>query len=283
MAKKKSKPKVILEAASASAKAPKAKKPKWTRPDLRFKIGSQGVKIYEKKASQIGKAALKTLVKQANERLRQIEKRGLQAESKEYQLVKYYAEEKAATKGAIYNVGKDGRIRFSSDLQKFMNEGQVFRTAAERRAYFINTLRNFLTAETSTVSGIKAAKEKAFGTFKKNYGEEFSEARRKLNEQIREENKQLPPDQQREELPEQISKEDYFNFWKMYREVFSDTKADKYGYNTVRSMMDNSTLMALPPETIRQVMEYAESLRNVEDKSGFVEMTEDMFPDLQYF
>lgn len=245
---------VIMETEPAKTKQAKVKKPRFVRPDLRYSIGSEGIKIYEKKASQIGKAAFKTLIKQANERLRQIEKRGLQDESKEYQLVKYYATQKSATKGAIYNVSKDGRIRFSSDLQKYMNEGKGFQTAAQRRAYFINTLRNFLTAESSTVSGIKAIKKRAYETFKKNI--EASGGKTKG-----------------------MTQQKYFDFWRMYRENFSDSKKDKFGYNTMMTLLKNSNIMALSPETINEVMAYAESSRD--ESRGFVDQVEDMFPDLK--
>ena len=275
MAKRKNQPRVIIADNPAMIRAPKASKPKWKRPDLRYTINERGQRIYDVKASQISKAAFKTLVKQANERLRQIEKRGLQAESKEYQLVKYYAEEKTATRGAIYNVDKKtGRIRFSSDLQKFMNEGEAFNRASDRRAYFINTLRNFLNAETSTVSGIKRVKKAAFETFKSHYNKGFRAS-------IAAHNAALPEGEEPLKVRD-LTEKDYFNFWKMYRDNFSDTKNDKYGYNTMITLLENSAIMALPPDTIQNVMEFAESTRKDADRSGFVDAVVDMFPELRF-
>lgn len=243
-------------------------KPKWVRPDLRYKIGQQGYKIYEVKASKLGKAAFKTLIKQANERLRQIENRNLTSFSKEYQLVKYYSTEQPAGKGAIYNRDKQtGKIRFSSDLNKFIKtqiENRSFESPEEKRkfiaqqkAYFINTLRNFLTAESSTVSGIKAIRKRAFETFKKNWA------------------KKMPGGSK-------LTQDQYNNFWKMYRENLSDTKKDSYGYDAMITLMNNSNIMTLPPEQIQEVMQFAESSRNSDlDGSDFVELTVDMFPNLK--
>lgn len=272
--KVKNKPNVIIEEASASVVAPKTKKSKWVRPDLRYKINERGMKVYDVKASKLSAASFKTLVKQANERLRQIEKRGLQGESKEYQLVKYYAEEKTATKGAIYNIGKDGRIRFSSNLQKFVSENESFNSASDRRAYFINTLRNFLTSESSTVSGIKRIKNQAFATFKKNYGKQFKQNQIRANQARAELGVDLVP-------VREMTKDDYFNFWKMYRDNFSDTKKDKYGYNTIMTLLQNTSIMSLPADTIQNVMEFAESTRAEDERAGFVDAVIDMFPELK--
>lgn len=298
MAKRKNQPRVIIADNPAMVREPKAKKPKWKRPDLRYRINERGQRIYDIKPSQITEQAFKTLVKQANERLRQIEKRGLQDVSKEYQWVKYFAEEKTSTKGAIYNIdSKNGRIRFSTNINKFVKENEVLTpppnfgrfkpeerekaiAAAEhqgeinRRAYMINTLRNFLNAETSTISGIKRVKAAAFATFKKHYNKDF-----KAN--IVAHNAALPEGEEPLKVRD-LTEDDYFKFWKMYRDNFSDTKTDKYGYNTMKTLLENSAIMALPPSEIQNVMEFAESTRNDEDKSGFVDAVVDMFPELKF-
>lgn len=260
----------------------KAKKPKFIRPDLRFhwsdpsKRSSAPVKIYDVKASRLGKAAFKTLVKQANERLRQIEKRGLQSVSREYQLVKMYAENYPKGKGSIYNYDREkGRIRFSSDLDDFIEDSKLFqrslrglspeekareiqRARSERRAYMINTLRNFLTAESSTVSGIKAIRQRAYETFKANV----------------EENDVLYPGLQ------DISKDQYEAFWSTYREKFAD-KNDAHGYDKVMSLLSNTNLMSLSPERIVEVMSFDEG-NAATDSADFVEMAVDMFPDVEF-
>lgn len=216
------------------------------------------------------------MIKQANERLRQIEKRGLQSVSREYQLVKMYAENYPKGKGAIYNYDKKkGRIRFSSDIDAFIEGSTVFqkslrgltasekqeaikRGRSERRAYMINTLRNFLTSESSTISGIKAIRERAFETFRKNV----------------QENDVLYPGLK------DISKDQYDAFWTTYREKFAD-KNDAYGYDKAMSMLSNTNLMSLSPERIIEVMSFDEG-SIAEDGSDFVEMAVDMFPDLEF-
>ena len=48
------------------------------------------------------------------------------------------------------------------------------------------------------------------------------------------------------------------------------------------TLLNNSSIMALPPDTIQHVMEFAESTRNDADRSGFVDAVVDMFPELQF-
>lgn len=238
-------------------------KTKWSRPDLRYHYGifkdtglpNYEKKIYDIKASRLSKAAFKTLVKQANERLRQIEKRGLQSVSREYQWVKYYAEEYEKSKGAIYNVNpKTGAIRFSSDLNKFMNEGKMKGSASDRRAYMINTLRNFLTAESSTIGGIKKQRQKAFETFKENI---------KIDGH---------PDMA------DLTREQYDNFWKIYRETLAESKM-MYSYDKVVRLLD-SNIMVLPTEQIQEIMNFQTTTD--QDTEDFVELAEDMFPNLKF-
>lgn len=268
---------IFRNSRSNQGKSQTSKKPKYLRPDLRYHWSeSKQSKIYEVKASKLGKAAFKTLIKQANERLRQIEKRGLQSVSREYQLVKMYAENYPKGKGSIYNYDKKkGRIRFSSDIESFIEGSTVFqkslrgltasekqeaiqRGRSERRAYMINTLRNFLTSESSTVSGIKAIRERAFETFKKNV----------------ESNDVLYPG------IKDITKDQYDAFWSTYREKFAD-KNDTYGYDKAMRMLQTTNLMSLSPERIAEIMGYDDSTETRDD-SDFVELAVDMFPDLEF-
>lgn len=252
------------------------RKAKYLRPDLRWHWSDiTNRKVYDVKASRVTKAAFKTMIKQANERLRQIEKRGLQSVSREYQLVKMYAENYPKGKGAIYNYDKNkGRIRFSSDLDSFIENSKLFQSSlfglspeekekvikrgrSDRRAYMINTLRNFLTGESSTVSGIKAIRQRAFETFKKNV----------------EENDIIYPGLK------DITKEQYDVFWTTYREKFAD-KNDAYGYDKVMRMLQTTNLMTLSPERIQEVMSYDEGSESRDD-ADWVELAVDMFPDLE--
>ena len=260
----------------------KERKPKYLRPDLRWhwssptKRKSAPIKIYEVKASQLNNQAFKALVKQANERLRQIEKRGLQSVSREYQLVKMYAENYPKGKGSIYTYDKKkGRIRFSSNLKSFMEDSTLFQRSlhglspeaktkelklarSERRAYMINTLRNFLTAESSTVSGIKKIRQRAFETFKAKV----------------ESDDVLYPGLQ------DISREQYDAFWSTYREKFADVH-DTYGYDKVMRMMQETNLMSLSPERIQEILSFDDT-HQAETGADFVDMATDMFPDLEF-
>ena len=256
-------------------------KPKYLRPDLRWhwsspaKRKSAPIKIYEVKASRLNKQAFKALVKQANERLRQIEKRGLQSVSREYQLVKMYAENYPRGKGSIYTYDKkNGRIRFSSNLKGFMEDSTLFqrsliglspeaktkeikRARSERRAYMINTLRNFLTAESSTVSGIKAIRQRAYETFKDKV----------------ESNNVLYPG------ITDVTREQYDAIWSTYREKFADVH-DTYGYDKVMRMLQETNLMSLSPERIQEILSFDDT-HQAKDDADFVDMATDMFPDLE--
>lgn len=256
-------------------------KPKYLRPDLRWHWSSPvnrksaPIKIYEVKASRLNKQAFKALVKQANERLRQIEKRGLQSVSREYQLVKMYAENYPKGKGSIYTYDKKkGRIRFSSNLKGFMEDSTLFqrsllglspeaktkeikRARSERRAYMINTLRNFLTAESSTVSGIKAIRQRAYETFKDKV----------------ESNDVLYPG------ITDVTREQYDAIWSTYREKFADVH-DTYGYDKVMRMLQETNLMSLSPERIQEILSFDDT-HQAKDDADFVDMATDMFPDLE--
>lgn len=267
---------------SKSGEEWKERKPKFLRPDLRWHWSKPGsrksapIKIYEVKASRLNSQAYKALIKQANERLRQIEKRGLQSVSREYQLVKMYAENYPKGKGSIYTYDREkGRIRFSSNLKAFVEDSNLFqrslhglspaerekeirRAKAERRAYMINTLRNFLTAESSTVSGIKKIRQRAFESFKKKV----------------EENDVLYPGLK------DISREQYDAFWSTYREKFADVH-DTYGYDKVMRAMRETNLMSLSPERIQEILSFDDT-HQADDSADFVEMAVDMFPDLEF-
>ena len=228
-----------------------AKNERWKRPSLRYTVGSEGQKIYDVKASKVKDYEFKALVKQANERLRQIEKRGLEGYSREYELVKRYATGDPEGRGAIYNVNEEtGAIRFSSNLNKFVTSDKPFKSQAERRAYMINTLRNFLNAETSTVSGIKAVQKRSFEAFKKNYKDRFPE----------------------------MTQADYSSFWKTFRENVSDTKKDHFGYDTLKILLDNSNVLSLDEEKLDQVMSVIESSRNAEDGWIAIENIQEQVP-----
>lgn len=115
---------------------------------------------YDIPASKIYDDEAKRLAQLANSRLRALEKSGQSEYSREYQLVEHYAVGDPNGKGTIYNVNDEtGTIRF---------KGTTRNITPEERSYYINTLRNFLNAKTSTVKGTREAARKSYDTFMKN-------------------------------------------------------------------------------------------------------------------
>lgn len=232
------------------SKTAKKKREALKRKTLKFRVVSNGnvgagrattKKVYKVTPTQVDDELYKLLVKAANERLRQIEKKGLTGYSREYTLVKKYAEEYPTGKGAIYNVNKKtGAIRFSRDLNKFITRDKPFKSQAERREYMINTLRNFLTAESSTIKGIRDIQKRGYESFRY----EMKDGKKVLKEKYKD-----------------VSFEQYINFWRIYRENTSDSKNDHYGYDSLKFMIDHSAVMQLSEEDLESVMQTIESTK----------------------
>lgn len=227
------------------SKTAKKKREALRKRTLKFKMTEDGRRIYKVTASRVDEEMYKLLVKAANERLRQIEKKGLTNESREYILVKRYASEYPEGKGAIYNVNEEtGSIRFSRNLSEFMTRDKPFKTQAQRREYMINTLRNFLNAESSTVKGIRSIQQRGFETFK--YESRIGPKKKwKAKEQFKD-----------------LTFEQYVRFWKTYRENVSDSKEDHYGYNSLKILIENSNIMQLSEDNILGAMQTIESTRD---------------------
>lgn len=233
------------------SKTAKLKRERAKRKALKYRVvGGYGgefrtKKIYTVTPADLDDEIFKLMIKTANERLRQIEKKGLTQYSREYQLVKKYAEEYSEGKGAIYNVNeKTGAIRFSRNINKFITKEGVFRSQAERRAYMIDTLRNFLTAESSTIKGIRDIQNRAFEAFK--YETVTKDGRR-----VR----------QAKEKYKDLTLEQYNRFWKIYRENVSDTKDDHYGYDSLKILIDRTNVMQMSEEKLLAAMDVIESTR----------------------
>lgn len=224
------------------SKTAKKRRETLRRKTLKYSEGAEGRRIYKVTASKVDDEMYKLLVKAANERLRQIEKRGLQGESREYVLVKKYALEYPEGKGAIYNVNeKTGAIRFSRNLPEFMTREKPFKTQAQRREYMINTLRNFLNAESSTVRGINKIQQRSFEAFKY----ETVNGKRQVKDKFKD-----------------LSFEQYQTFWKTYREHTSDDKNDHYGYNSLRILINKSNVMTMPEDKLIAAMQTIESTKD---------------------
>lgn len=171
-------------------------------------------------------AELKTQIDRVNARLRALEKSGLSELSPEYRLIQRYAIEKPKTGGKIYNVNTNkGTIRVSKDLKKF---------SGEELSYLRKVVGNILKAETSTISGTKAARTRAYEKFKEER-ETFAHAlEQKFNG---------------------FSEEDYGKFWKVYRDMVRDNELSKDGSSIMMNLieMSDNDVFNLSEDEIRKV------------------------------
>lgn len=176
---------------------------------------------YDIKAHEVSDEDIKRMTKLANDRLYKLEKSGMSEYSREYQIVEHYAVGEPNGKGSIYNVSDDmERIRFTSST-KGMN--------SDERRYFVNTLRNFLRAETSTITGTRNALNQAYNTFMKN----------SITKNI--------PD---------LTVDQYKRLWKTYRESVMPDRMAHEGYNAFIEMVRTTNLYQLDDEQMFQAMNY---------------------------
>lgn len=183
--------------------------------------------VYDVKASQVTDEEIKRMAKLANDRLYKLEKSGQDEYSREYQLVQHYAVGDPNGKGSIYNVSDDQeRIRFTSSARGM---------SSEERAYLINTMRNFLRAETSTITGTRKAAKKALASYKASH----------------------------KNAPDMDYKQ-YQKMWKIYREEVLPDKDSHESYNAFISIMNQTNLYDLSEDQMREAMNY---LKTTEESS----------------
>lgn len=191
---------------------------------LNRKETERGNIIYKIPASKVRDEEFKKMVRKANDRLRALEKAGLFEESREYRLVSHYAYSDPSGKGSIYNVNPEkDTIRFSSKLPE---KGLQYE---REREYMINTLRNFLNAETSTVSGTKAVINRAYESFMAEHGKRSD-----------------------------MSQDEYMKMWRIYHDMGLRDKLDNQGYNAFMTLMTQTDLYSLNEDEIKTALEYIE-------------------------
>lgn len=174
--------------------------------------------VYDIPASKVYDEEVKAMARLANSRLRALEKSGQKEYSREYQLVNHYANGDPNGKGSIYNVNEEkGTIRFTQSTRNM--------TPAER-TYYVNTLRNFLNAETSTVRGTRKASQRAFSKYMENHPGVIMDL------------------------------EQYQMLWKVFRENVTADKASHEGYNAFMYLMKNNQLYDLTEEQAAEAMDY---------------------------
>lgn len=108
-----------------------------------------------KKSLNKNTAHLQTLVKRANQRLRQLEKSGIK-NSSAYK----HIEVLARSGSQLYTRDKQGRIKFRTDIAH-LNKSQL--------SNMQNVVERFLSRKTSTVRGVKEVNYKAYETFINNH------------------------------------------------------------------------------------------------------------------
>lgn len=199
----------------------KKKKVKLRKTILKYNTLDTGYRQYKIQPSRVREEEFKRLVKQANDRLYKLEKAGLSGVSREYREVEHYALTDPAGKGDIYNVNPArATIRFTSSLKGL---------SGQEKAYLINTVRNFLNAQTSTISGTKKAINKAFESFTSN------------NDMSKISN---------------MNQEQYMNIWKAYRDVVEKDKLEHKGYNVFMDLVKNTNFYQLTPAQMRETLSY---------------------------
>lgn len=192
---------------------------------LNRKETENGNIIYKIPASKVRDEEFKKMVRRANDRLRALEKAGLFEESREYRLVSHYAYSDPSGKGSIYNVNPEkDTIRFSSKLPE---KGLQYE---REREYIINTLRNFLNAETSTVSGAKVVINRAYESFMAEHGKRSD-----------------------------MSQDEYMKMWRIYHDMGLRDKLDNQGYNAFMTLMTQTDLYSLNEDEIKTALEYIEN------------------------
>ena len=204
------------------AKKRKKKESSYIRKSLlKTKTTEKGNVIYRISASEVREKELKRMVRRANDRLRRLEKAGLYEESREYRLVSHYAYSDPGGKGSVYNVNPEkDTIRFKSTLPT----GQGY---TREREYMINTLRNFLNASTSTVSGTRKAINKAFQSFMDN-----------------------------QDIKGEMTQEQYMQLWRTYHDMGLRDKLDNQGYNAFMTLVKSTDIYDMSPDEMKVAFDY---------------------------
>lgn len=204
------------------AKKRKKKESSYIRKSLlKTKTTEKGNVIYSIPASEVRQKELQRMVRKANARLLRLERAGLYEESREYRLVSHYAYSDPGGKGSIYNVNPEkDTIRFKSTLPT----GQGY---TREREYMINTLRDFLKASTSTVSGTRKAINKAYQTFKDT-----------------------------QDIQGEMTQDQYMQLWRTYHDMGLRDKLDNQGYNAFMTLVKTTDIYDLTPDEMKVALDY---------------------------
>ena len=207
------------------AKKKKKQEASYIRKTLLKRQESEKGIVYNIPASKVREKEFQRMVRKANDRLRRLEKAGLYDESREYRLVSHYAYSDPGGKGSIYNVNPEkDTIRFTTKLP---GKGLQYE---KERAYLINTIRNFLNAATSTVSGTKKVIKKAYESFMENNS-----------------------------IKGDMTQEEYSKLWKVYHDMGLRDKLDNQGYNAFMTLVSQTDLYKMDQSEIETALRYIEN------------------------
>ena len=166
-------------------------------------------------------------VKVVNERFRKIEKvYKLTEDSNEYKLARKYAVEYSKNyKGKIY----DQNRLYEENQLRMISEEQYNKWSAKEKKYFNEVLQNILNASTTTRRGIESKYEKSYSTFMGNYGDKYPN----------------------------LSKEEYIDFFRTYRNMVNADKKNQFDYNTLVQTLEYVDIgEALRQDQLEQAMKY---------------------------
>ena len=200
------------------ARSKRKLKPRQMKTLLRVKkVGTQG-KQYRVKPSEVRDDEIRHMIKQVNDSLYRLEKRGVAGQSAMYRTIEKYALSDPNGTGKLYNVNDArGTIRVTKDLKRF--------GTGEERSKFVNVLRNILTSKTRTVTGTRESLNKAYETVKERYG--F-----------------------------QGTKEQYGNLWKTFKEQVEPDKRAKIGSDTVARLHERFNVYEMDQAELEEAMSY---------------------------
>jgi len=185
---------------------------------LKFTLNKKGERIYDVKPSKMSKKDIQKLAKRVNDSLYRLEKRGLQEDSREYQMIEYYAVKKNAK---MYNVDLTfGTIRVTKDISRFQN-------AKELREY-VNRMREILQTQTITVTGTKKALKKSKDIFEKSHPN----------------------------LKKKLNFDEYRNVWKTWRTQVSKDKRDKLGSTIIIDLLNYTSFYTLTANQMKEALKY---------------------------
>lgn len=109
---------------------------------------------YNKKSQSALRNIVSDISRQANNRLRTLERKGLSSSSNAYR----WAKNQFEMENKFFTLTSTGKVKFNRDLKSMTKNDLID---------YINTVENFMQSKTSTVGGTKKKYEKAYNSFEK--------------------------------------------------------------------------------------------------------------------